>query len=278
MQLYNIKVPITNDTTPDVLFQQLSIDKDEHFCYSAQMQGNILKLNCPEDIEAPYTPRAIVDVFLVQHKHHLNPPIELFLETHKSLMHKHVERAYNKFNKFVPDKDDMRSMWLLSVSELFYKDYYVHAGIIWKTFINHILLEIRSLYTYIADGIKHSISLTSLDEEISDEEGNVVTKLDLIVDEQATQQAYEMTHYTEKDAQEEKLEQLREAALKNMSQIAYDNLLLKLNSKTMDTSASKKIMRLRKELNPGAPSRRPNRQTYAGKPIAPRVVTRKEQK
>lgn len=259
MQLYNIEVPITNDTTADVLFQELPFDKDEHFCYSAQMRDNILRLNCPEEPEyRAYTPRAIVDTFLYQQKKHLNPPIEYFMSAYQSFINKTVNRAYEAFHKIVPDKEEVRSILYLSIAELFSRDYYIHAGIIWKTLKNKICYQHRKDNTYINKGAKVEVFISSLNDEILNEDGDMVTKLDILVDEQASQEAYDLTHYTQEDRKQELIERIKRKALTFMSEQEFNSMLTKIVTKTIDSRTSRYISVLREHFNPDAPPRRPN--------------------
>ena len=259
--MHNIKVVVKpGETQTDIIEQictQEKIRYDDLFAFSAIMTRDPedpdlhnLKINCLIPPEAnPFTPQSlIVNLFTnTREVKYLNPPLEQYFVTFRPLLLKMINKAYPIYQKLIPDKDELMCILSLNIVTLYNKGYYLHNNLIYKSFINQLNKEVRN--------IKNFGEMLSLDEEISQEDGNSVTRQELLIDPVASELAYSHTHYTSEDYWSDKFDEIKKAMLKDMSELSFDRILIQLCTKTVDTGTSKKIQKYREMFNPGCPAR-----------------------
>lgn len=92
----------------------------------------------------------------------------------------------------------------------------------------------------------------------ADGSDNIITIGDTLIDQDETDKANELTHYTLTDYWQDMFEAIKSTMLEEMSQLSFDRILLQLDTKTIDNATAKKLQKLRAQFNPGY-SPRPGR-------------------
>lgn len=256
MHLQNYTVLIKPDETVNDLIaeicEDLSIKPNEHFCFSAIEQNNKLKMNCiiPQS-DNPFTPEQIATHIIEARKTtssqqavYIQPSLELWLEYYKPLLSKMVIDAHPYYEKLIPEKDELTSILYLTIVRLYAKGYYLHKYLIKRSFYNALNHECRKLKQHQNDA--------SLEEPISrDEDQNEITLLDQLEDQSATEQARQLSTYTEQDYWEDMFNLIKATMLEDMSELSFDRILFQLNHKCVDPQTSKRISKYRQIFNPG---------------------------
>lgn len=212
-----------------------------------------LKINYFDGGDNPYSPIELVHTIYTQPAkdgiRYVQPPLEQWLEYFKPLLMAIVNETHPAYEILIPDRDDMISILYLTVCKLHNQGYYLHKELIKRSYRNALNYECRSLKgTQITD---------SLDMVIAVDDENAVTLLDQIADEESTDWARQQLYYTEKDYKEDLFNKIKETMLRDMSEFAFNRILLQLKTHTVDTMTSRKLRKYREMLNPGY-VRRPN--------------------
>lgn len=270
MRIRNITVLVKPEETLSDLMQEVAVDNDltldEPFAFSAiKGKDNKIKINCIEPAEHnPYSIRTLFN--LLFHKKsdydapiitYAQPPLEQWLDAYKPMLYNMVNRAHPYYSKLISNRDDMLSSLYFVVVKLYNKGYYLHQHLIYKAFINQLNMEVRQL--------KLHQNNMSLEEPLGhDEEGKAITLLDTLCDQQSTDEAYNLSHYSMNDYLEDLFNQLKETMLEDMSQLSFDRILLQLKSKTVTTQTSRILSKYRDIFNPSyipRPNARKNKQS-----------------
>lgn len=251
--MYNINVVVKPDETVNDIIEQIclseNINCDDHFAFSAIMRKskthedcNELKINCLEVKESnPFTPVSLItSLYDCPPKHndvrYVMVPLEQYLTVFRPMLNKMVNRAYPFYKKLIPDKEDMMSILSLKIVELSNKGYYLHNYLIYKTFINALNMEVRKLKKF---------DMRSLDAPIGHEEGKIITLYDTLPCPIESEKARLRVECTE-----DLYENLKQAMLKDMSQFAFDRILIQLKSRTVDVNTSRILSKYRDIFNP----------------------------
>lgn len=247
MNMTNMIVLIRPDTTPADVLQEIcnqGIGPDEHFVFSAIVSQDKtdktlrrLKMNCLEPREKnPYTPSDLVSLlYKDENTYYVQPPLEQWLEIFEPVLMKMVSDVHPHYEKLMPSRDELVSTLYLSIVRLYNKGYYLHRTIIYKTFINDLNIECRKLKNI----------PESLDAPINVDDGNEeITLLDQLAD------------TSDDDKQEQEYWEnlflsLKAAMLEDMSELAFERILIQLKTKTVDRSTSYKLDKYRQIFNPG---------------------------
>lgn len=240
----NVLIRTKEGETPSDTIAQIceieGIDHDTPFAFSAIKTGDKLKINCLVARENPYTPTQLV--YELCHSQYAVPPLECYIEAYTPLLHKMVNRVQSFYQKLIPDRDDIMSILYLSIVKLYNKGYYLHKRLIYKTFINDLNMEVRKL--------KDFSDVCSLDEQISDDEGQSTTRLDMLSCPSSSDMAYGQYHYTREDYWEDMLEKLKSVMLQDMSQLSYDRILIQLKTKSISRDTSRVLAKYRQMFCP----------------------------
>ena len=133
---------------------------------------------------------------------------------------------------------------------MYNQGYYLHQSLVFKSYVNALNMECRTL--------KGDMITDSYDKTLSyDEDGNDVTLLDQLADADSTDWARQQTYYTEVDYKEDLFNKVKTLMLCDMSEFAFNRILIQLSSHTVDAATSNKLRKYRELLNPGY-NRRPN--------------------
>lgn len=279
MHMQNYKVLIKPEETQADLIAEicddLSISFDEPFAFSAievpasratrdselleapTKDGlSELKVNClvPQRTN-PYTPASLItSLFSCTPQksgvRYVQPPIDQWLVLFQPALHKMVSKAYPFYNKLF-SKDELMSMLYFSITKLYKKGYYLHNNLVYRSFINEVNMEVNKLK-------KHQDDIP-IDTPIgTDSSDNTITIGDTLIDQDETDKANELTHYTLTDYWQDMFELVKSTMLEEMSQLSFDRILLQLETKTIDNATAKKLQKLRTQFNPGY-SPRPGR-------------------
>lgn len=253
-----VPATISNTSLIDEICKKENIGRDDHFAFSAIMTKDpkdqnqrILKINCLSTDDNPYTPTTLIDALRTPAQsadtHYVVPPLELWLSTFRPLLHKMVNKAFPYYQRCIPDKEELMCILNLCVVCLYDQGYYLHNNLIYRSFINQLNKEVRKL--------KHFTDVVSLDEEIVQEDGRSVTRLEQLEDPITSEQSHEQFHYTVKDHREDMFNKIKDTMLKDMSQLSFDRILIQLKSKTITSDTSRKIQKYRQMFNPNDPAR-----------------------
>jgi hypothetical protein len=258
----NINLVIKPDETMNDIIEQICLSEDigydDPFAFSAIMVRNKtrrdyfdLKINCIEPQEDnPYTPLSLIEkLFSMQEKENgircVVAPLEQYLTVHRPMLLKMTNKVYPRYQKLIPDKEDLLSTLFLVIVKLNNKGYYLHNRLIYKTFINELNMEVRKIKYY------HG-NIQSLDAPIGcSEDGEPICLLDQLECPISTEEARQLTHYTEADYREDLFNEIKSAMLEKMSELSFERILIQLGSKTVDTRTSRMLSKVREELNPG---------------------------
>lgn len=259
MNMTNVKVLIKPDeTTLDIIAEiceECNISPDEPFAFSAIMTPDKddgyykLKINCIEpSSENPYTPESLV-TSLMRGKEQANkvryvqPPLEQWLTIFRPFLLKLVNRVHPRYQQLIPEREELLSLLYLCVIRLHRKGYYLHNTLIHNSFINELNMECRKL--------KGDTKTDSLDAPIGqDDDGKDVTLLDQLADTDSTNWARRCLTYTDDDYWGDMFEAVKARMLEDMSEFAFERILLQLRTGTVDRSTSYKLDKYRQIFNP----------------------------
>ena len=254
MYIINYKAFIKPDETAQDLIAEICEDcglqPDERFAFSAIQSNDKVKINrLSANNKNPYTVEQLV--YELWNKpmpenniRYVQPPIEQWLKLFEPLLISMIEKVYPRYEKLIPEREEMKAILYFVIAKLYAKGYYLHKSVIQKAFINQLNMECRTL---------KGMNITdSLDASIGqDEDGKDITLLDQIPDEESTEWAKRCNSYTDDDYWEDKYEELKAAMLKEMSPLAFERILIQLKTKTVDRKTSYWLNKYREILNPG---------------------------
>lgn len=257
MNMQNVRMLVKPyETLGDLIAEicdECNIGPDEPFAFSAIMAPDkenknffLLKINCliPAQ-ENPYTPTVLVEKMYNsidenRHLQYVQPPIEMWLKLFEPFMMKLVNDVYPRYERLIGDKEELVSILYFCVTKLHKKGYYLHNALVRRAFINELNLECRKL--------KH-FEFESLDAPIGyDDDGKEVTLLDQIADPHDSEVADE-------EARQELYETIKARMLEDMSEFAFNRILIQLKSGTVDRSTSYQLSKYREIFNPGYAAR-----------------------
>lgn len=255
MNMTNVKVLVKPYETLGDLIAELcdecNIGPDEPFAFSAIMApetdgGYNLKINCIIPAEDnPYTITTLVEKLSNSFNEnrrlqYVNPPFEQWMELFKPYLTRLVTLTHPKYEKLIPDRDELVSILYFVIAKLYKKGYYLHNSLIRRSFINELNLECRKLKGY---------ELESLDAPLGcDDDGEKLTLLDQLVDPTQAEQEDE-------EARQELFEKIKARMLQDMSEFAFNRILIQLKSGTVDRSTSYQLNKYREIFNPGYAAR-----------------------
>ena len=246
MNMTNMIVLIRPDMTKADVLQAIcdqDVGPDEPFVFSAIVSQDKndktvrkLKMNCLEPREKnPYTPRDLISLLYKDEKtYFVQPPLEQWLQIFEPMLMKMVTDVHPYYQKLMPNRDELISSLYIAIFNLYTKGYYLHKTIIYKTFVNELNLECRELKRL----------PSSIDEPIGkDDENKDISLLDQLADTSDEERA-------EQEYWEELFLALKARMLEDMSEFAFDRILIQLKTKTVDRSTSYKLDKYRQIFNP----------------------------
>lgn len=261
MYMTNVKVLIKPDETAQDVIAEICNDcglqTNEHFAFSAIMvpskeEPNCydLKINClDEHNKNPYTPETLITnlwskPISAQGVRYVQPPIQQWVELFKPLLLTLIDEVHPRYEKLIPERDEMLSILYYAIAKLHNKGYYLHKNLVKRAFVNELNMECRTL--------KNNMITDSLDEPVGrDEEGKEITLLDQIADPEATEWARRCNSYTEDDYWEDLYERVKKAMLEEMSEFQFNRILVQLKTHTIDRKTSYWLKKYRDIFNPG---------------------------
>jgi hypothetical protein len=252
MNMTNVKMLIKPcETLGDIIAEicdECNIGPDEHFAFSAIMVPdkddatyNVLKVNCLIPIEEnPYTPTVLIEKLYnsiddKKHIQYVNPPFELWMELFKPFLTSLVCAMHQRYEKLIPDREEITSILYYTVAKLYKKGYYLHKSLIRKAFLNELNMECRKL---------KYVELESLDAPIGyDDDGKEITLLDQLVDPTDAEKA-------DSEQRQELYEKIKARMLQDMSEFAFNRIMIQLKSGTIDRMTSYHLNKYREIFNP----------------------------
>lgn len=261
MNMTNTYVLIKPDETLQDIVAEIcddcNISPNEPFAFSAIMtqdkqdpEYRKLKINCivpPE--ENPYTPQELVSELMAASPsptgiRYVQPPIEQWLTAFKPYMMQLITKVHPRYERLIPEREEMLSILYLCIIHLYNKGYYLHNKLIHKSYINELNLECRKL---------KGLQITeSLDAPLGqDDEGKDITLLDQLADKDATEWARSCLIYTDEDYRSDLFERVKARMLEDMSEFQFERILIQLKTMTIDQSTAYKLNKYRQIFNPG---------------------------
>lgn len=260
MNMTNHNVLILPEAMPADIIEDICDDTgfgpNEPFCFSAIMRPDKddpgyyrLKINCLEPITSnPYTIDELVYALLSQDEpangiRYVQPPLERWLEIFHPYMMSLASKLHPRYMALIPEREEMMSILYECVIKLYRKGYYLHNTLVRKSYVNALNYACRKL---------KGIPLTdSLDAPIgADEDGKEITLMDQLADPDATAWAKSCTEYTQEDFWEDRFEELKAAMLEDMSEFAFNRILIQLKTNTVDRRTSYILDKYRQIFNP----------------------------
>lgn len=252
MNMTNVYVLIKPDETKQDIIAELCDDlyigPNEPFAFSAIVTPDKthkdyynLKINCvvPQE-ENPYTPTELINILYEQILSkkgvcYVQPPIEQWIKEFRPLLLTMVNKVYPRYQKLIPERDELISILYLTVMKLYNQGYYLHQTLIMKAFVNDLNMECRKL--------KNIPPIDSFDASIGkNDEGKKMTLLDVIPDEDPDEKSIEYW--------EEIYNIIKSRMLEDMSDLAFDRILIQLKSGTVDRRTSYQLDKYRRIFNP----------------------------
>ena len=244
------------------------------FCFSCIAKQHeeddnkvVIKFNILEGAQEksnPYTINKIIHKLYIKFDtskkvNYVMPNLETYLDVFRPNLQSMVNKAYKNYSNLIPNKDDLMSTLMFTVTKLHSKGYYLHNNLIYRAFINELNMEIRHT--------KYE-NVVSIEENVNCADENIHLG-DLLVDEEETNNAYAQYHYTEEEYWEDVFNMIKEDMLKHMSQLSFDRILMQLKTKTVDHETSLVLKKYRDKYNPDYQPR-PNAHRD-NKPKAPKL-------
>lgn len=256
MKNYNVLI-MPDETATDLtsrLCDLYNVGPNEPFCFSAIAKPadnpthRRVKINAlDEQADNPYTIAELVMLLYEDELFHkeisfIQPPLELWLVTFKPLLLSMVDRVYSRYERLIPDREEQLSILYLSVIKLYNQKYYLHKTVVYKTFVNDLNYECRKL---------KGISLESLDAPVGqDDDGKDLTLLDKLADPDA-EFVDKVCKNTDDDYWHEKFLAIKERMLQDMSELAFERILIQLMCKSVDRGTAYQLDKYRALFNPG---------------------------
>lgn len=257
MNMTNVSVLIKPDETMNDLVAELcdecDIEPNEPFAFSAIIRpskvyaGNYydLRINCLIPAEAnPYTPESLVSSLLSQTEpenkvRYVQAPLEQWLSLFEPLLQELVSRAYPRYEKLFPDRDDLSSILYFTVTKLHNQGYYLHKTLIQKSFVNALNVECRKR--------KWSLLTDSLDAPVEeDEDGKPLTLMDQLADPDTL-----VDRVDDRDYWHDMFLRIKARMLQDMSELQFDRIMIQLKTHTVDSGTAHKLAKYRQIFNPG---------------------------
>lgn len=261
---------VINSITDDLCINPVS----DPFCFSCIAKQHeeddnkvVIKFNILEGTQEksnPYTINKIIHKLYMKYDttkkvNYVMPNLETYLDVFRPNLQSMVNKAYKNYSNLIPNKDDLMSTLMFTVTKLHNKGYYLHNNLIYRAFINELNMEIRHT--------KYE-NVVSIEENVNCDDENIHLG-DLLVDEEETNNAYAQYHYTEEEYWEDVFNMIKEDMLKHMSQLSFDRILMQLKTKTVDHETSLVLKKYRDKYNPDYQPR-PNAHRD-NKPKAPKL-------
>ena len=170
-----------------------------------------------------------------------NIPIELYLETYKSLVMKECGKMHRKWEQ-VP-YDDLYQMFCEAVTKCYNKNGYIlNSRLVLRTFYN-------TVYTFIRHNFNSFVNTVSIEEPICSNDGEEVSIMDTIEDESNNPDLLDEQRFLEED----KIEKLNliQNTLKELgySERIYNNILFELEKHAQSRETRRIIERIRERLS-----------------------------
>lgn len=242
------------ETAADVIYEicdDLNIGLNEPFAFSAILLPDKddkdyykLKINSIEPPEEnPYTPTELVSHLYRQEPNkngvrYIQPPLEQWLVAYKPLLMTLINKIHPRYEQLIPDREEMLSLLYVTIVKLYNKGYYLHQTLLKKSYINELNMECRKL--------KGLLNIDSLDAPIGkDDDGKDVTLYDQVADQTSAAWAMQSLLYTSIDYKSDLFEKVKARMLEDMSELAFERILIQLKSGTVDRSTSYKLDKYR---------------------------------
>lgn len=257
MNMTNVNVLIKPDETVlDIIAEicdECGIGPNEPFAFSAIVapdkqdpEFSRLKINCIEpQKDNPYTVELLVRKLFVSARpsptgvKYIQPPIEQWLTVFRPLLMRIVARTHPRYERLIPDREELISIIFLVVMRLYNQGYYLHQTLIQKSFVNELNMECRKL--------KGLAKTDSLDAPIGeDDDGKEITLLDQIADPEPSP-----FEYTDDDYWATMYERIKSRMIDDMGEFAFNRIMLQLRTHTVDTKTSRILDEYRQLFNPG---------------------------
>lgn len=248
--MYNVKMVVNPETSTEEIIKRLCLQenlrRDDHFAFSAILKRQdgqfFLQFNCSENKNS-YSLNYLVPLLFKQIEvkdiAYVNAPLEDFFEVFRPMRLVLVNMYAPMYERLIPDRQDIDSILSLEIVNLYNKGYYLHKRLIKKSFLNALNKEVRKL---------KFLDSISLDAPRNQEDGLIVTELDLLISEEETEKAKDRVTYSPADFKSDQFEMLKEIMLEDMSEISFKRILLQLKSKTVDSRTSQLLTKYRQML------------------------------
>ena len=156
------------------------------------------------------------------------PTLDIVIKQYKPLIIKLAKEQHERWNWL--EMEDLIQMCNLVICDLYYKGYYVHKRLIYRSFVNYVLMHIRK---------DKGKSYVSLEQTYSKSDSDAqVTIADMLPDESTL---YEQDDKDDEEVQCKILQEVKDIVIDFIGPRQYDQLLREYSNK-QTTNWSRKLM------------------------------------
>lgn len=161
------------------------------------------------------------------------PPLEVLIEILEPLVNKLAIEQSQAWKIF--EFDDLKQVCRMAICNLYNGGYYVHKNLVRRTFLNTILMKLRKE--------RRKPLMVALDDAVGhDEQGNEITYLDVIADDNSYMEMFSMESA---ESKENLLAQQRALVIERIGQRQYDQLIREYSNKMTTNAGRTKLNRLK---------------------------------
>lgn len=157
------------------------------------------------------------------------PPLDIYLISHEPMIETMAVRIRQQWNQF--EHDDLCQICRFCCVRLYEKGYYLHKKLIWTTFKNEILENVRCLK-------KRGSVISIYDKSYESEDDKDLTLIDSLVD---TDQLYEEQDRLNKESDAQIFEEVKDIIIDLIGKRQFDTLYRDYKNQHT-TTASRKLM------------------------------------
>ena len=237
--IYN-KEFIVSELTPSAIAEALLREnpKDKLFCFSAAPAKELvdrpghylIRVNCCDGSNC-YTPADIIAKATPTYTY-VNAPLSVWLSIYENFIGATVDKAYRQRYYLFQDRAEVQSLLYFSICKAYEKGFYLHKHLIEKIFVN----ELNKLYNRYKE------------EQHFRLQQDCDLALCSLVDDDATCCAHDMRSVSTSELENDLYQKVKDIVLQYTNEFGFNRLMLQLRTHTVDTTSSRILAKVRKEM------------------------------
>ena len=166
------------------------------------------------------------------------PPLELLIVLYEPLINKMVNRIKNKWSNF--EVDDLAQICRMCMINLYNDGYYINKNLLWTTFKNEILMQVRPLKKR-----GTMISIYDLHYESNSDGDNAIPIIDTLIDTDALDKEIDDDY---KDAEMQIFEEVKDICIDLIGKRQFDSFFRDYKYQHTNTTSRKLLVRIKQHM------------------------------